>query len=109
MYVNWPGLVKSFTIKQMRSLYAEIAYEVFAPKTFTKAAYFSQILGHATNDIKTSLSCMNYVLGRGKGNVEKARRIIQDAIDEANTLDTVQRAEKDGKEPGAGAVIDEDD
>lgn len=107
--INEPELVKTFTIKQMRSLYAEIAYEVFAPKTFTKAAYFAQILGHATNDIKTSLSYMNYVLGSGDESVEKAQKAIQSAIEEANAIDAAYRAETGGEGADDGTVIDEDD
>lgn len=107
--INEPELVRSITIKQMRSLYAEIAYEVFAPKTFTKPAYFAQILGHATNDIKTSLSYMNYVLGRGEDSIENAQRAIQKAIEEANAQDAAYRAEKSGDETNESTLIDEDD
>lgn len=106
--INEPELTKSFTIKQMRSLYAEIAYEVFAPKTFTKAAYFSQILGHATDDIKTSLSYMNYALGRGEENIAKAQSEIQNAIEQANAADAAYQAGQ-GREADDGAVIDEED
>lgn len=106
--ISEPELVKGFTIKQMRSLYAEIAYEVFAPKTFSKAAYFSQILGHATDDIKTSLSYMNYVLGSGEESITKAQAEIQGAIEQANAVDAAFEAGKSSG-PDDSAVIDEDD
>ncbi len=97
-----PELVKDFTIKQMRALYAEIAYEIFAPKTFSKAAYFSQILGHADDDIKTSLSYMNYVLGRGEENIAKAQREIQAAMEQAKAVEAAYRARMSTDDDDAG-------
>lgn len=106
--INEPELMKEFTIKKMRAVYAEIVYEVFAPKTFSKAAYFSQILGHGVDDIKTALSYMVFVLGDDKDNLAKTQREIQSLMEESAQADAAYR--KQSLEPVKdGDVIDDED
>ncbi|WP_337270723.1 protelomerase family protein [Oryzifoliimicrobium ureilyticus] len=54
----------------LRHLYAEIAYQNFAPLTVSKNSYYAAILGHNNNDLETSLSYMTYCL---PGDVEDAQ------------------------------------
>lgn len=56
----WPA-GKSLTIKELRALYAEVAYKNFHPKMI-RAHYFSAILGHSKEDQETALSYMKYIL-----------------------------------------------
>lgn len=56
----WP-VGKSLTTKQLRALYAEIAYKNFSPNMI-RAHYFSAILGHSREDQETALSYMKYIL-----------------------------------------------
>lgn len=49
------------TMKELRALYAEIAYVSFAPRT-TRAPYYARILGHSEEDLTTALSYMRYML-----------------------------------------------
>lgn len=50
------------TPRDLRPLYAEIAYKFFAQKTISKNSFFSSILGHTSKDIETSLSYMQFYL-----------------------------------------------
>ncbi|MBS0989759.1 hypothetical protein JK182_14010 [Acetobacter okinawensis] len=50
------------TPRDLRPLYAEIAYKFFAQKTVSKNSFFSAILGHTSKDIETSLSYMQFYL-----------------------------------------------
>lgn len=77
--------------KCLRSLYAEIAYQVFAPSSVAKTVHYAQTLGHGEKDTATSLSYMDYTLKID--DQEEARREIQRLIDE---LDRDHRAR--GKE-----------
>lgn len=56
----WPKGA-SLTLKELRAIYAEIAYVSFAPRT-TRAPYFSKVLGHSEEDLTTALSYMRYSL-----------------------------------------------
>lgn len=106
-----PDLVENFTIKNMRALYAEIAYEVFAPKKLAKSAYFARILGHADTDLKTALSYMRYVLGHEK----KAIKAAQDEIQRLSDAHAAAMAEYQAKyraerrEKAAETVPSDDD
>lgn len=61
MRAAWPR-ERPLSLKELRALYAEIAYYQFAPAQIHKAAYFSQILGHREDDVQTALSYMRYRL-----------------------------------------------
>ena len=80
----WPKGVK-LTTKCLRSLYAEIAYKVYAPATMAKAPYFAQILGHSSEDLGTALSYMDYVLDVSDEN--EAREQMQALVDNINDQD----------------------
>lgn len=56
----WPKGA-SLTMKELRALYAEIAYVSFTPRT-TRAPYYARILGHGEEDLTTALSYMRYML-----------------------------------------------
>lgn len=64
------------SLKELRALYAEIAYVNFGPRT-TRGPYFSRILGHSETDETTALSYMRYSLNeRGlKESVEEMNRL----------------------------------
>lgn len=49
------------TMKELRALYAEVAYVSFSPRT-TRAPYYARILGHGEEDLTTALSYMRYML-----------------------------------------------
>lgn len=53
---------KKLKANNIRSLYAEIADQFFRPKSKTKAAFFSEILGHTEKDIETASAYMRYWL-----------------------------------------------
>ena len=100
-------LVESLTIKQLRALYAEISFALFAPNKVSKAAYFADKLGHSRDDIKTSLSYMDYVLGDERNDRVAAQKEIKRLI----AADKAQQA-KVKAEPAPvrdGEVIDDTD
>lgn len=82
------------TLKELRALYAEVAYASFAPRT-TRAPYFAAILGHRPDDLSTALSYMRFSLS------EAARREGQEEMNRLTLLRDQQReqaiAAKDGK------------
>ncbi|MBL4544006.1 MAG: hypothetical protein JKP97_19920 [Rhodobacteraceae bacterium] len=58
----WPK-DQPLSLKELRALYAEIAYVNFAPRT-TRAPFYARILGHGDEDLTTALSYMRYSLSR---------------------------------------------
>lgn len=56
----WPKGV-ALSLKELRALYAEIAYTSFGPRT-TRAPYYAAILGHREDDLTTALSYMRFSL-----------------------------------------------
>lgn len=70
--------------KNLRALYAEIAYKIFlVPMGIreSKNSYFSRILGHSLGDLTTSHSYMRYNLGDGL-QTEKERERTQKRLKE---------------------------
>lgn len=53
---------KKLKANNIRALYAEIADQFFRPKTKSKSAYFSEVLGHTEKDIETASAYMKYWL-----------------------------------------------
>ena len=53
-----PGRI--FAPKDLRSAYAAIAYDLYAPDETTEVAYYAKILGHAETDIVTALSYLDF-------------------------------------------------
>ena len=74
------------TLKELRTLYAEIAYTSFAPRT-TRAPYFARILGHREDDLNTALSYMRYSLS------ENAMREGQEEMNRLTMLRDRRREE----------------
>ncbi|WP_299593211.1 protelomerase family protein [uncultured Tateyamaria sp.] len=107
---NVDGITKEFldvvSVKWLRSLYAELAYARFAPKRRTKSAFFAQILGHADDDLKTSLSYMVLALGDDQEEHEKARTEVQRLLDAVKKKAAEERA---AKRVGDAIVIEDDD
>ncbi|MEM9524721.1 MAG: protelomerase family protein, partial [Pseudomonadota bacterium] len=58
----WPAKTP-LRLKELRALYAEIAYVNFVPRT-TRAPYYARVLGHGEEDLTTSLSYMKYMLNK---------------------------------------------
>lgn len=97
------------SVKWLRALYAELAYARFGSLRKSKSAFFAQILGHAEDDLKTSLSYMVLALGDDESQHEKARAEVQRLLDEVKK----QMAEERARARAAGvleeAESDEDD
>ena len=53
-----PGRI--FAPKDLRSAYAAIAFDLYAPDETTEVAYYAKILGHAETDIVTALSYLDF-------------------------------------------------
>lgn len=70
------------SVKWLRALYAELAYARFGTIRKTKSAFFAQVLGHAEDDLKTSLSYMVLALGDDGSAHEKAKAEVQRLLDE---------------------------
>lgn len=111
----WPKGVK-LTTKCLRSLYAEIAYKVYAPATMAKAPYFAQVLGHSSEDLGTALSYMDYVLD--VSDEDAAREQMQALVDNINDQDAEygnayqapeQSDEQPAKPAGKSARLDDGD
>lgn len=64
------------TIKQLRTLYAEVCFKHHAPSDKHKDAYFAEILGHREGDMNTALSYVRYYLD------EKDRDFAQAEMDQ---------------------------
>lgn len=76
----WPAGT-GLAIKCFRSLYAEIAYKMMAPKGLSKNAYFASVLGHKEDDLTTALSYFDYYLeDEDRFETIKLRESIQDAL-----------------------------
>lgn len=90
------------TLKELRALYAEIAYVNFGPRT-TRAPYFATILGHAEDDLTTALSYMRYSLN------EQGMREGQEEMNRVTMLREQLREEAiaaSGGDPDEGDDID---
>lgn len=102
----WPDKAP-LSLKELRGLYAEIAYVNFGPRT-TRGPYFSRILGHSEEDETTALSYMRYSLNT---------RGLEESMEEVNRLTMLREKRRDeaiaakgadaGDAPGE-AVIDDD-
>ncbi len=109
------------TLKELRALYAEIAYVSFAPRT-TRAPYYARILGHGEDDLTTALSYMRYSLSReamreGQEEMNRLTLLRERRIEEARAAKADDAPEADdeaGGEPhgaprakGANALIED--
>lgn len=90
---HWPDEVP-LSLKMLRPFYAEVAFHYHAPETMTKAAYFSQILGHSADDYHSALSYMRFVLG-AKYEPEAVREIkrLQKLLEEQNSPGQTEKDE----------------
>lgn len=93
------------SVKWLRALYAELAYARFGSLRKTKSAFFAQILGHAEDDLKTSLSYMVLAIGDDETEIEKAKTEVQRLLDAVRK----QMAEDRAKARAAGNLDDDDD
>jgi len=94
------------SLKELRAIYAEIAYENFGPRT-TRAPYYARILGHGIEDETTALSYMRYSLNT------KGQREGMEEINRLTMLREARReevlAERDNAGGGDGSLIEDDD
>ena len=94
------------SLKELRALYAEIAYENFGPRT-TRAPYYARILGHGIEDETTALSYMRYSLNT------KGQREGMEEINRLTMLRETRREEFLAERAKAGgddnSLIEEDD
>ena len=90
----WPKGA-SLTLKELRALYAEIAYVNFAPRT-TRAPYYARILGHSEDDLTTALSYMRYSLSK------EALREGQEEMNRLTMLREQRREEAREEKRGEG-------
>jgi hypothetical protein len=107
-------LREKLSVKWLRALYAELAYARFGSIRRTKSAFFAQILGHAEDDLKTSLSYMVMALGDDETEAEKARAEVQRLLDAVKLKGVEDRAAARAAAAGEPAVdddgvIDDDD
>ena len=93
------------SVKWLRALYAELAYARFGALRKTKSAFFAQILGHAEDDLKTSLSYMVLAIGDDETEFEKAKTEVQRLLDAVRK----QMAEDRARARAAGVADDEDE
>jgi len=77
----------------LRHLYAEVAYQNFAPPHVTKNSYFAAILGHNNNDLETSLSYMTYTLPEDRDDaLARAKRTNERALQQMAAIAPVSRS-----------------
>jgi hypothetical protein len=98
-------LLGKLSVKWLRALYAELAYARFGSLRKTKSAFFAQILGHAEDDLKTSLSYMVLALGDDESAIEKAKAEVQRLLDAVRNQMNEEKAAK----RAAGNLVEDDD
>ena len=86
------------TLKELRALYAEIAYVNFAPRT-TRAPYYARILGHSEDDLTTALSYMRYSL---------SKEALREGQEEMNRLTMLREQRRDEARAAKRGEGDED-
>jgi hypothetical protein len=93
------------TPKDLRAIYATIAYEYYAPPGYGVNAYFSHILGHSEGDFQTAMSYGGfYVLGHKRDYDRAFRKAARDAIAELRQRQLTERDRK--KQMAIVATID---
>lgn len=98
---HWPAKAP-LTLKELRAIYAEIAYVNFAPRT-TRAPYYARVLGHGEEDLTTALSYMKYMLSEdalaeGQEEMNRLTLLREQRREEAIAA---KRGEQDGEaDPG---------
>ena len=55
-------LINNVCVKDLRSIYATIAYAIFSPPTISVTAYHAKILGHSELDLSAAQSYMDFYL-----------------------------------------------
>lgn len=98
---RWPE-DEELTLKQLRALYAEVAYLQFCPSHMTRNAFYAQVLGHAADDFTTGLSYMRFALSLS------ARDDVLAETDRVLAAQKEQKAER-GDADAPEAVDDDDD
>ena len=98
-------LLGKLSVKWLRALYAELAYARFGSLRKTKSAFFAQILGHAEDDLKTSLSYMVLALGDDETAIERAKAEVQRLLDAVRNQMNEEKAAK----RAAGNLVEDDD
>src|SRR5690606_34485602 len=53
---------QDFVFHDLRALYAQLAFVMFAPPNMSQIAFISQVLGHKENSLTTGLSYTKFVL-----------------------------------------------
>lgn len=107
----WPAKAP-LTLKELRALYAEIAYVNFAPRT-TRAPYYAKVLGHGTEDETTALSYMKYMLSEdalaeGQEEMNRLTLLRDKRRDEAIAAKSgEQDGENDPGEDGSSDLIED--
>jgi len=73
----------SLTPKDLRAIYATIAYEFYAPPGYSINAYFARILGHSEYDFVTSMSYNRFYIVGHKRDYDRAfRKAAREAVDQ---------------------------
>lgn len=88
------------TVKQLRTLYAEVCFKHHAPSTTHKDAYFAEILGHRDGDMSTALSYVRYYLDKKDG--EAARIELERLIKAKEEADAAYWAQRQADEEASG-------
>lgn len=97
-------------VSNLRTLYAEIAYESFSPTT-TRDHYFSRILGHSVEDLNTAVSYMKFslssqALGQGQKEMNRLTMLREQRRDAAIAAGN---GEQDGDQIGPDETGSDDD
>lgn len=107
----WPAKAP-LTLKELRALYAEIAYVNFAPRT-TRAPYYARVLGHGEEDLTTALSYMKYMLSEdalteGQEEMNRLTMLREQRREEAIAAKRgEQEGENDPDEEGSDDLIED--
>jgi hypothetical protein len=73
----------SLVPKDLRAIYATIAYDWYAPPGFSLNAYFGRILGHSEYDVITSMSYNRFYVAGHKRDYDRAfRKATREAIEQ---------------------------
>lgn len=107
----WPKSAP-LSIKELRALYAEVAYHGFGPRS-DRAPYFARILGHSEDDLTTALSYIRFSLSEAalKAGQEEMNRLSMLREEQAQRARAAKGDEEsaDGEEPEADEAVDAED
>ncbi len=86
-----------YVFHDSRAIYAELAFAQFAPTSMSKAAFFSNVLGHREESLSTALSYQKFAVKR------KLPEISADILSRMTTLEaqmqTLKKQKQEHKEP----------